>query len=108
MNVQLAFRTCLALLEKQPKGATLTLGKTKVDCAEAYDAMNRVAGWCFPGLNSDQFEKVVRCQDCTNYRKFRKKGAPKKSAQYLCAIDKTRRDPQYFCGDAQERSAASE
>lgn len=108
MNVQMTFRACLELLEKQPKGTTLTAGKTKVDCAEAYDALNRLTGWCFPGLNSDRFEKVVRCQECEHYRKFRKKGAPKKSAQYLCAINKSRRDPNYFCADGRERSTQSE
>lgn len=108
MNIQLTFRACLELLKKQPKGSSIAVGKTQVSCEEAYNALNRVTEWCFPGLDSIQFEKIVHCRECENYRKFRKKGAPKKTARYLCALDKIHREPWYYCGDAKERRKTDE
>ena len=96
----------MVMLKKQPKERAIKLstGET-VTCGEAYEEMGKLLGWLFPGLRTEQFEKVIHCRDCQHWKKYHKKGAPKQMYVWLCELDKKRRFEHEFCSDAKERLA---
>lgn len=108
MSIQILFRACIELLSKQPKGSKIKTSQGEVDTQQALSELQKIASWCFPGLFGEQFEKVVHCRNCKNYKRYHKKGAPKKVYKMLCSIDKSPREPWFFCADAKERSAEDE
>lgn len=64
-----------------------------------YDATN-LKGWCYKDLNLSDIRRVCCCKDCVHYKRFRKKGQLKSRSKYLCELDKSQRNPEYYCASA--------
>ena len=94
MQLKKALQIAIQVLDKAPNQRLYSEAKTTLEKCE---------GWCYPRIDGKSFEHVVHCSNCEHYRKYRKKGSPKKDFRMLCSIDKTPRRPDFYCGDAKER-----
>lgn len=75
---------------------------------ELKEELEKVSQWCYP-LETQDLKLCIRCKNCKYYHKFKrcrndkntKYGHP--SYYMLCSLDKKPKDPNFFCGSAEER-----
>lgn len=65
-------------------------------------SIEKVSSWMYRDLSSEDIEKVVRCKNCINYKRFKKKGDIKSPAFYACRLDMKKRDPMFYCKAGEE------
>ena len=107
MKMRDIYHMVIKVLRKQAKdcpgkGFTNSSGK-RVTIEELANSLEDVVQWMYHDLNTKDITKVVRCENCINYKKFRKKNAYKANEFYACRLDMKRRDPMYYCKDGEER-----
>lgn len=66
------------------------------------DDLIRLKGWTYPHLTTDDIVRVVRCQKCKFYKKYKKKDDRKSPPFYACSLTKTKRNPDFYCKDGRE------
>lgn len=106
MNLKQILLACAKMLRakahKFPEGGFTVDGKKVLYC-EAANEVQRLSGWVFPELDTDDIQKVIHCKDCAHYKRYRKKGAFKPEVKLLCELDKKQREPIFFCADGKEK-----
>lgn len=80
--------------KENPAGGLKKSG-TEILYSELESSLKQILGWCFKG--DVEVAKITRCKNCTNYRRYRKKGARKSLGIYLCRLDKKQKSPEHFC-----------
>lgn len=88
---------------KENPGKLVPVNDTKVSIDEVVDALKKVHAWVHPELVSESLVKVVRCKNCRNYKSYRKKGVYKAPSFKMCCLDRTKREPDFFCAQGEER-----
>lgn len=108
MNIQKAFRACITVLKRLPADKPIKTPYGEFKAEEVLDTIKKLNGWCFPGIDGCQFERVIHCRECEFYRKFRKKNSPARTVKWLCARDKSEKPAHFYCGYAKERAPDDE
>lgn len=98
---------CINLLsreEKEHPGGVFKSAEGAVPYRDAITELKRVREWLYPELRTGDVQLVVRCKNCTHYKRFKKKGSIKPVYRYLCELDKVARPEDFFCknGDKEE------
>lgn len=65
--------------------------------------LQKLKGWAYPALTTEDIVKVVRCKHCRHYKRYKKKDDRKSLPFYACSLTKIRRDPEFYCGDGREK-----
>lgn len=87
--------------ENPGKSFTNSSGE-KATIEEIADNLDRVSKWLYKDFHADDVAKVVRCERCKYYKKYRKKGVRKASTFRACSKDMRKHDPMFFCRDGEE------
>lgn len=72
-------------------------------CAELISGLSSIINWIHPELSASDVVKVVRCKDCTHYKRYRKKRDIKSSPRWLCDLDKLQKASDHYCKCGEER-----
>ena len=95
-----ACRTILKSKEaEKPDGGFIT-PKGKVTYSDLIQELDKLIKWVYPKLETDRLKKVVRCKECSNYKKFLdKKNSTEwhKSFVMLCKVDMKPKHPEFYC-----------
>lgn len=105
MKLRLVFELCEKMADKlikqgEQKGfktpeGIVTFEQLKHECSS-------IKNWCYQ--EEIDIQKVTRCKNCVNYRKFKTKSRDGRAKiVQLCALDKKPKQPDYYCSDARER-----
>ena len=106
MKVSEMFTTIVSILGKYDKEhpkETFEIDGSIVKVKDIVTAMNKLLGWLYKDLTTDNIEKITRCYDCKYYKKYRKKGDMKSACFYACSQDKKHRRPDFYCKDGEPR-----
>lgn len=106
MKVSEMFNTTIDILKRYDKEhprATFDVDGSIVKVKDIIASMNRLLGWLYKDLTTDNIEKITRCYDCKYYKKYKKKGALKATPFYACSQDKKKRRPDFFCKDGEPK-----
>lgn len=110
MNLKEAFFICVQLLKEKAKenpGGGITVAGEKIPYTQAVQEMKRVCEWTYPELSTGDVQRVVHCERCTFYKRYRKKGSLKKTVKRLCSLNHIERSPDFFCKDGKEKTDES-
>lgn len=105
MNLKEAFSICVKLLREKAKEnpeGSIPVGGKRIYYAQAAQEMKRVCEWTYPELRTGSIQRVVHCEDCTFYKRYRKKSSPKREVKRMCSIDHIERSPDFFCKNGME------
>lgn len=94
MNARSVLEAAIQIVNKAPKMLNTSIPPKQVS-ADLTDLL----GWISPDLECKDIVRVVRCKNCDNYKRYRKKNAFKAVPFYACSLDMSRRDPEFFCKD---------
>lgn len=106
MKISEMFNTTIDILKRYDKehpNVTFGVEGNPVKIKDIIVSMNKLLGWLYKDLTTDNIEKITRCYDCRYYKKYKKKGALKSAPFYACSQDKKRRRPDFFCKDGEPR-----
>lgn len=82
------------------------LQRSVISAAE-YDSVvtdwNKLKGWAYPSLTTDDMINVTRCKNCEYYKRYRKKDAVRALPFYACSKTRLKRDPEFFCKDGEPK-----
>lgn len=65
--------------------------------------LKKLRDWMYPDLETGNVQLVVKCYQCTHYRKFKKKDQPRSRSFFACDIDMAKRDGDFFCKDGVQK-----
>lgn len=106
MKVSSVFTTTIDILKRYDKEhprAVFDVDDNTVKVKDIIAALNKLVGWLYKDLTTDNIERVVRCYDCEYYKKYKKKGAIKGGTFHACSKDKAKRRPDFYCKDGEPR-----
>ena len=98
---------CINLLSREEKGHPGGVFKSAegvVPYRDAITELKRVREWLYPELRTGDVQLVVRCRNCTHYKRLKKKNSIKPVYKYICELDGAERTEDFFCknGDKEE------
>lgn len=102
MNARNVLKAAIQIVSKAPKNLSVEVPPKIV----AKD-LSSLLSWISPELECNDIVRVVRCKNCSYYRRFKKKGAFKSTPFYACKLDMSRREPEYYCKDGMARETES-
>lgn len=98
MNARAVLLAAIQIVRKAPKKLSVEVPPDQV-----VKELESLIGWISPELECSNIVKVTRCKSCSNYHRYKKKGAFKAVPFYACSLDMKRRDPEFFCKDGIEK-----
>lgn len=105
MNVKATLLFCAKELKNRAKAdisSTVRINGETLKCFVAAQKIEEMAEMVYTKLDTSSIRMVTLCKDCAHYKRFRSKKSPKK-VTYLCELDKTTRDPDFYCKNGLER-----
>ena len=106
MKVSLMYQTTIDILRlynKEHPDRKFQIDGDTVEVKEIAAQMKKLMGWLYKDLTTDNIEKITRCYDCKNYKKYRKRDSIKNGTFYACSLDHSKRRPDFFCKDGEPR-----
>lgn len=67
------------------------------------NSWNKLKSWAYPQLTTDDMQIVIRCKNCRHYKRYKQKDNPKAAPFWACSKTKTKRDPDFFCKDGDQK-----
>lgn len=97
------YKLAVKLLKRQAKECNRTFTSPegeKITISDIAHRLETVQKWIYPKIYNEEIRRVVYCEKCKFYKKFRKKGSkPKSGVFFACAKDMKRRDPMFYCAE---------
>lgn len=101
MNLKILLNTAIKLCKKQPEKKIVLEDKTTMTLKEISVELSKFLQWVYPKLDTCNIKKIVFCERCKYYKKYRKKGTA--VTRYLCSLDKSAKQSDFYCADGIER-----
>lgn len=98
--------TLRELIDKTVNLLKKALQMSVISAAEydsAVTSWNKLKGWIYPQLTTDDMQLVIRCSNCRYYKRYKKKDDHKAVPFWACSKTKTKRDPDFFCKDGDQK-----
>lgn len=99
---RLAVKLLRRMAKENPSKSFTNSAGEKATIGDIADDLDKVSKWLYKDFHIEDIDKVVRCQKCKFYKKYRKKGAFKPQVFQACSKDMKKRDPMFFCKDGEE------
>lgn len=100
---RLAVKLLRKMAKENPGKSFRNSAGEKVTVEDIADSLDKISKWLYKDFHTEDIEKVVRCQKCKFYKKYKKKDTFKPQVFQACSKDMKQRDPMFFCKDGEER-----